>query len=225
MPSPKRTNKANAYIVPMRISERTALALDQRRDDDDTFASTRADLIEPSKPKKLGDQEVSGLLSQLEGRRGASDDEDDEQEQNGRRERLAHFLRGKGLSEDDIRTACDVSLGIGGSAKFGGALAGGMGGGLQDRIGEQPSSHDAGFCAEERMGIEPLKDRGRLAGRDRRVGRDDFGMLFGMLPTFERLEAQRPRRRTSDRQLGMDARAVDSFNSRFPNAARIKPAY
>jgi hypothetical protein len=186
------------------------------------------------------DQEASGLLRQLTGspgqqrrgdqlkrgdlpdaakmKRAGEDDEDDEL-----RARLAARLRAQGKSEDEIKTVCDIALGPERSAMRGGSFGSGQGGALhseRDQPSLQPLSSPAardlaGLCAEEQMGIEPIKDRGRG------IGRDDFGMLYGMVPTFERLQ---PRRKPTASQIAMDEAAVKGFYDRFPTAARIKPA-
>jgi hypothetical protein len=253
MPSPNRSNKARAYIVPMKIDRRTALALDQRND---TFAATRADLPDLAKrretgeddengdPRELlarllrqqgaGDQEVAGMLARLEGHgavgkqgKGEGISLDDQVEN------LSRFLRGKGMSEDDIRTACDLGIGGQSGTRFGGVFGGNMGGNLRGQV-SQPSVSPTDPAARDRDFLISEEALGNCAyaggGRDsRRVGRDSrmsFDQVYGLLPTIEKVEAQRSRRRSrSEKALGMDARSVDSFNARFPNAARIKPAY
>jgi hypothetical protein len=160
------------------------------------------------------DQEVASLLGRLEGHGAVSE----QRPGASALDQLRHFLRGKGMSEDDIRTACDLSgLGPQRSAMRGGGTAGGAGGALH-------ATSDAGLCAEEQMGQEPVKDRGRG------IGRDDFGMLFGLQDKVQQIrEATAPRRRRSERELAMDdqarARAESSFNKMFPNAARIRHAW
>jgi hypothetical protein len=143
------------------------------------------------------------------------------------RSTLAHFLRGKGMSEDDIRRACDIGLGIGRSTKFGGAFGGNFGGNLHSEIDQprtrpsDPSSRDA--CLEEELGIEPAKDyrNRRMHGRDsRRMGGDrlDFGMLYGLEPT---IAAAQPRRRRTANQIAMDTAGHDTFERMFPEATRV----
>jgi hypothetical protein len=235
MPSPRRTNKANAWIVPMKIDRRTAMALDQGNRHDE-FAATRADLSDLAKRREVGDQEQerSGLLETLESGHGSRrpgegfnlDEEIDA---------IARSLRRKGIGEDDIRRACDAArkvfdqeLGVGRSARFGGNLGGSnFGGNLHSQV-EQPNVRPLGdpgakdfMTYEEMTGCEPARGRG-----DSRFGRDSlmgFDQVYGLLPTIEKVEAQRPHRR-SDRQLGMDARATESFYERFPNARRIGAA-
>jgi hypothetical protein len=248
MPSPKGTNKSRAFILPMKMTKQQALALDAELNNRARFS---ADLPDEAKGLKTGeddgpddprarllnwidqkieagnDAEVAGLLEQLEGggaRGRVSSDQTSEM--------LKHFLRGKGMSDDDIRTACDlardVALGIGSSARRGGAFNQGAGGALSEQRGqfnrptETPASRDA--CLEEELGIEPAKDyrNRRMDGRDaRRVGRDErmsFDYAYGMLPT---IEAARPRRRRSERAMANDAAASDHFARMFPEAARI----
>jgi hypothetical protein len=265
MPSPRGTNKARAYIIPTQIDQRTAMALDQGGPSNGSRSQSgrlSPDLVDPLKngasdderddprsrlmnwiDQKIesgNDQEVAGLLQQLEGHGAAGEQRKgegfslDDQVAN-----LSRFLRGKGLDDLAVKTACDLArrawgrdqeLGIGKSAKFGGSFGGGQGGNLHGerdqpelRALSDPGAKDF-MTYEEMTGCEPARPRGdsRRFGRDSRMG---FDYVFGLLPTLEAREAERTRRRRSDRQLGMDARAVDSFNARFPNAARIKPAY
>jgi hypothetical protein len=206
---------------------------------DEAFAGTRADLIDPSKDdprqrllnlisKKLdggSDQEVAELLGRIEGHGSASE----QRPGVSAIDQLRHFLRGKGFSEDDIRTTCDLSgLGPERSAMRGGAFGGGAGGALHEERGQfnratgNPASRDRAMTYEEESGCVPYAgDRRRGIG-----GRDSFEELYGRQDRLAEIAAaSRPRRRASDRQMGMDARAVESFNARFPNAARIKPAY
>jgi len=52
-----------------------------------------------------------------------------------------------------------------------------------------------------------------------------FEELFGRQDRMQQIrEAMRLRRRTSDRQLAMDTRAVESFCERFPESRRIRNA-
>jgi hypothetical protein len=252
MPSPKGTNKANMWLLKVPVAAETGrpLAHDELSDE---FAAARADLSDPAKEKLLraiserlngaDDQEVAGLLERLEGHGAAGEQAKgkgfnlDQEVEN-----LARFLKGKGMSSDDIRTACDLArkswgrdqeLGVGKSARMGGSLTGSnFGGNLHSSVHQPtspPATRDAApVCLEEALGQEPLRggrgDRAvrRGGGRDSRMS---FDQVFGLLPVIEEREATRLRRRRSERQMGMDARAVDSFNARFPNAARIKPAY
>jgi hypothetical protein len=74
---------------------------------------------------------------------------------------------------------------------------------------------DKKTIAEEQIGCEPARDN------HRGIGRDDFGMLYGMVPTIERLQ---PRRKPTANQLAQDEAAAKGFHERFPMAARIRGA-
>jgi hypothetical protein len=165
------------------------------------------------------DQEIELMLRQLD--RGATGEQS-----KGRGmslDQLRTYLRGKGLSEDDIRTACDLSLGIGRSAKFGGGLGGGEGGALHaqtSRPDRETAARDQPILTEELQGCEPIRsNRGDSAMRPRLAGDNrSFEAAFGMLPA---LEAALLRRRPSEKALAMDARRAASFHEMFPNAKRI----
>jgi hypothetical protein len=250
MSSPKKTNVSNAWILPMKIDRRTAMALDQgnRRDE---FAATRADLSDPAKRREVGedddprsrlmnwidqkieagnDQEVSGLLEQLEGhgasgeQRGGEGMSLDDQVAN-----LARFLKGKGMGDRDVRTACDLArdaLGIGESTKFGGVFGGNMGGNLRSQVSQpdtnptDPAARDRNFMTyEEAAGACPYSgDRGsRPIG-----GRDSFEELFAKQDKVQQArEMMRPRRRRSEREIAMDS-GTESFLEMFPEARRIR---
>jgi hypothetical protein len=146
----------------------------------------------------------------------AKDDENGEL-----RSRLAAYLRSRGMSERDIVTACDISLGPQRSAMRGGAFNEGFAGNLHSEVRQQPqepltspASSDRAMTYEEMSGCEPARDSRRF-GRDSRMS---FDQIFGMLPT---LESMQPRRRMSEKALAMDAAARGSFEKMFPEASRI----
>jgi hypothetical protein len=242
-PSPRGSNKAGLVINvrPGPVDWRK-LALDQSNGSREQLqrairerADRASDLTDPAQLRETGEdqEEVTGLLEQLD--RGASGEQRPGASALDQRiANLAHFLKGKGLRGDDIRTACDLmrrahgasgdDLGIGKSAVRGGAFGGNFGGNLHSEVDQprtrptDPASRDQATCYEEDAGHEPLRPRGRDS---RRVGRDDFGMLFGMLPTLE--EAQRARRRSpTAKEIAMDSAAHDLFERMFPEAARIR---
>jgi hypothetical protein len=188
--------------------------------------------------QRRGDQvQLGDLPDRAKELRTGEDDEDDP-----RIAKLKEFLSSKGLRGLDLQTACDLAarswrgddLGIGpsGSAKFGGASTGkNFGGALSEGIAQRssqsysdnPAARDlAGLCAEEQMGIEPVKDRGRGIGRDSRMSFDEVFGLFGPGGVFE----SPPR----TRQMALDearraASSDDSFFKMFPDARRIRPAW
>jgi hypothetical protein len=240
MPSPRGTNHARAYIVRQRVGDaRWPMAHDEL--DPDTFASTRSDLVDPAKSLRTGDddprdrlvrllqerlngsdQEISSLLETLEAGHGVAGVPARGKSAISTDQKLAAFLRSKGMSEDDIRTACD--LGIGSSARFGGVFGSNMGGNLSSQVSQpstnptNPASRDRAMTYEEMSGCEPAGDSRRF-GRDERMS---FDAIYGMLPTIERLQRRRP---MSANQMAMDAKRAANFLERFPQAARIKPAY
>jgi hypothetical protein len=60
MPAPNRTNKANAWIVPMRIGETTAMALDQAPSRRTVGPRLGPDLTDPLKNGEASDDESNG---------------------------------------------------------------------------------------------------------------------------------------------------------------------
>jgi hypothetical protein len=263
MPSPNGTNYANAYIVRQRV------ARDWRgmaHDEWNGSLPKRGDRPDPAQMRETGqddepddarerlmnlisqrlndgnDQQVAELLGRFEGHGAVSEQRPGSgMSLDARVENLARFLRGKGMGDRDVRTACDLmrraygasgdDLGIGKSARFGGASTGSnFGGNLHGEVDQpdaNPASRDA--CLEEELGIEPAKDyrNRKMDGRDsRRFGRDErmsFDYAYGMLPTWESMQ---PRRRRSARAMAMDdqvrAQSEATFNAMFPMAARIR---
>jgi hypothetical protein len=234
MPSPNGTNEANMWLLKVPVAaDPRSVAFDERTDE---FAATRADLSDPAKTESLvrllrqrgvGDQEIVGLLEQLEGH-GARGEQ-----QPGRSaiDNLRHFLRGKGMTEDDISTACDISgLGPGKSARFGGAFNQNFGGNLHSEVTQQrhepladPGAKDRDFMiAEEAIGACPY-------GGDRSPrplgGRDSFEELYGRQDRLAEIAAaSRPRRPMSANQMAMDSQRTENFLTRFPEARRIRGA-
>jgi hypothetical protein len=213
-PSPTNRNRERLFLVrrPGPQDTRWPIASDQLPN-----GSSREELLRQALQKR-GD-----LVDAGKERRVGEDDEDDE-----RIAKLAGYLRGKGMSEDDIRTACDVALGIGKSTRMGGNFGGNFGGALHSEVDQpdresltSPAARDlAGLSWEEQAGIEPIKDRGDRAMRPRLAGDDrSFEAAYGLVPTYE---AIRPRRPVSDRQLALDAAAQRSFDQMFPEASRIR---
>jgi hypothetical protein len=248
MPSPSGRNTVGAFLSPSFFQRgRGPMAYDE-------WPNGSREQIERVIRQRLddaSDQEVEGLLSQLTDRRsgapqghGASvldqlfassrsdlpdrakiEGQDDEETAE-RRANFSHFLRGKGLSEDDIRTACDLSsLGPGrsGSAVPGGGLASGFGGALHSAV-RQPSSsppaRDRTFMTdEERSG------QCAYAGGDRRrsPGRDSFDEIYGRQDRLVQIaEATRRRRPPTANQIAMDSKRRENFAVRFPGGERIR---
>jgi hypothetical protein len=206
-PSPNGTNRERLFLVRRPGPHDTrGLAHDELPN-----GTSREDLLRQALQKR-GDQPDAAKQ-----RRVGEDDEDDE-----RIAKLAHFLRSKGLGEDDIRTACDaVRLGIGESARFGGAVSGSnFGGALHGEVDQ--SSRDA--CLEEELGIEPAKSyRNAKMSGDQRL---DFETAYGRQDRLQQISeaTQLRRRRQSDNSMAMDASRAENFHARFPNSKRIRNA-
>jgi hypothetical protein len=209
------------------------MAHDEWRDDLDEFAATRADLVDPAK-RRVGDQEVTGLLEQFEGH-GASGEQSKGRGFN--LDAYRRFLRGKGISEDDIRgmsvddirQACDA-LGINKSAKFGGNFGGGMGGNLSEQI-SQPNTRPTDPGAKDRDFPIDGEARGECAyagdGPHLIGGHDSFEALCVSQDRVQQIrEATRSRRPRTANQIAMDAQAQAQHEARrnamFPGAARIR---
>jgi hypothetical protein len=230
MPSPKGTNYANAFIIRQRVpvDRRFPLAHDElppgsrltreqmaaRADaslNGSAFASTRADL--PTKGFGEDDQtRISNLADFLRGKNLTEDDV---------RAAVERMLKAEGYGEDDVRTACDA-LGIGASARLGGAAAGSnFGGALHGEV-SQPARDRTFMTDEERRGSCAYGGDSR-----RRFGaaRDSFEFVYDRQDRLQQIrEMTRPRRAKTRNEIAMDARAVDSFNARFPEARRIRNA-
>jgi hypothetical protein len=229
MPSPKGTNFANAWIVPMKIDQRTAMAFDQypsreidRRNRDLALEQNgpngEREKIISLIAERLGItvQKAADLIDAAKEKRTGEDDE--------RVERLHQFLTSKGLADREARAACDIAKRAWGDQLNKSALAGGSGGALHSQI-DQPAretaARDQPLLTEELLGCEPIRGgRGDSALRPRLAGdARSFEAAYGLLPTYE---ATQPRRRVTDAQLAMDAAARDSFARMFPTAMRIR---
>jgi hypothetical protein len=215
---------------------RPRVAMDQAN----AFAATRADLSDPAQARRVGDDESNGnarerlakilaehlnrdevgsLLETLEGHGSVGPRP---QGPGFNLDAFRHALRGRGLSEDQIKRAYDA-LGIGESTKFGGVFGGNMGGNLREQIA-QPSTNPTDPAArdrstmthEESAGLEPCRDSRTIGGRDSMSFDEAFG-LYGPGGVFE----SQPRHRRSERELAMDSAGRDSFQKMFPEAARI----
>jgi hypothetical protein len=229
MPSPRGTNHARAYLLKVPVAaDSRGMAIDELPNGSrltrqeiaaradampNGFAETRADLPDPAKEKEFGEDDQARVSNLADFLRGKNLSEDDV------RAAIERMLSAEGYGQDDIRTACDA-LGIGASARLGGAPAGSnFGGALHGEV-RQPARDRNFRIAEEALGQQPCRDARRPSG-----GRDSFEFLYGRQDRVAEIRAaSRPRRRASSNQVAMDSARETNFYTRFPGAKRIRGA-
>jgi hypothetical protein len=193
MPSPAGTNRAGSYLPASFFgrARRPTMAFDAAMANGSSARRRLALLL-----GTLSEAEVEKVMRFIEPENG--DDELGE---------FRNFLHGKGMSDDDVRSACDVARALARNRGFAG--------------------RDSGRTYEEMAGHEPCRDRS--FGSDSAITRS----FFDRFPSAARIgvnehddAAGRTAAPSSEpgcdrgRRLAAD-RAPTGFAARFPDAMRI----